>query len=126
MHPPFEITKFPIQCSETRSIQTARGHAVLPVLSGCMSILSGLSGKSVADSRFIDLETKADIFTRRRCFLHFMPVTVTSLVKKLHLSYHSLGLSVRSKRFRLVLEQKKTRNGIFGFDRARNETRTKK
>ena len=31
--------------------------------------------------------------------------------------------SLRGKRFRLVSEQKKTRNGIFGFDRARNETR---
>ena len=30
--------------------------------------------------------------------------------------------SLRSKRFRLVSEQKKTRNGIFGFDFARNET----
>ena len=27
--------------------------------------------------------------------------------------------SLRSKRFRLVLEQRKTRNGIFGFGRAR-------
>ena len=45
-------------------------------------VLSGLSEKSVADSRFIDLETKADIFAEGRCFLHFMPVTVTSLVKK--------------------------------------------
>ena len=32
-------------------------------------------------------------------------------------------ISLRSKRFRLVSEQKKTRNGIFGFDRARNEMR---
>ena len=32
--------------------------------------------------------------------------------------------NLRSKRFRLVSEQKKkTRNGIFGFDHARNETR---
>ena len=32
--------------------------------------------------------------------------------------------SLRGKRFRLVSEQKKTRNGIFGFDHARNEMRT--
>ena len=80
-----------------------------------VSVSSGLSEKSVADSRFIDLETKADIFTRGRCFLHFMPVTVTSLVKKLHSSYHSLGLSLRSKRFRLVSEQKKNEERDFRF-----------
>ena len=32
--------------------------------------------------------------------------------------------SLRSKRFRLVSEQKKTVERIFGFDRARSETRT--
>ena len=37
---------------------------------------------------------------------------------------HGISVSLRSKRFRLVSEQKKRpRNGIFGFDRARNETR---
>ena len=34
--------------------------------------------------------------------------------------------SLRSKRFRLVSEQKRSWKGTFGFDRARNETRTKK
>ena len=34
--------------------------------------------------------------------------------------------SLRSKRFRLVSEQKKTVERDFGFDRARNETRAKK
>ena len=41
-----------------------------------------------------------------------MSVTVTSLVKKLHLSYHSLGLSLRSKRFSLVSKQKKRGTGF--------------
>ena len=36
-------------------------------------------------------------------------------------------VSLRSKRFRLVSEQRNTaRKGTFGFDRARNETRAKK
>ena len=34
--------------------------------------------------------------------------------------------SLRSKRFRLISEQRRSRRGIFGFDRARNETRAKK
>ena len=34
--------------------------------------------------------------------------------------------SLRSKRFRLVSEQRNTEEGTFGFDRARNETRAKK
>ena len=34
--------------------------------------------------------------------------------------------SLGSKRFRLVSEQKRQWKGIFGFDRARNETRTRK
>ena len=38
-------------------------------------------------------------------------------------SYH---ISLRSKRFRAVSEQRKTRNEILGFGRARNETRGKK
>ena len=74
MRPPFETHKIPNTkgtCHTTRIIR--------------VSVLSGLSEKSVADSRFIDVETKADIFARGRCLLHFMPVTVTSPVKKLHL-----------------------------------------
>ena len=34
--------------------------------------------------------------------------------------------SLRSKRFRLVSEQRNTEEGTLGFDRARNETRAKK
>ena len=34
--------------------------------------------------------------------------------------------SLRSRCFRLVSKQKRPWKGIFGFDRARNETRTKK
>ena len=34
--------------------------------------------------------------------------------------------SLRSKRFHLVSEHKRPRKGIFGFDRARNETTAKK
>ena len=34
--------------------------------------------------------------------------------------------SLRSKRFRLVSEQRNTEEGTFGFDRARNESEKKK
>ena len=38
----------------------------------------------------------------------------------------SLKTSLRSKRFRLVSEQKRPKNGILGFGRTRNEARFKK
>ena len=55
-----------------------------------------------------------------------MPVTVTSLVMKLHLSYHSLGLRLRSKRFRLISEQKKKRRTGFSVLTAREMKREPK
>ena len=84
MRPPFETHEIPntVRWNPVNTDTKGTCHTTRIIR---VSVLSGLSEKSVADSRFIDLETKADIFTRGRCFLHFMPVIVTSLVKKLHL-----------------------------------------
>ena len=114
MRPTFETHKIPntVRWNPVNTDTKGTCHTTRIIR---VPVLSGLSEKSVADSRFIDLETKADIFTGGRCFLHFMPVTVTSLVKRLHLSYHSLGLRLRSKRFHLVSEQKKNEERDFRF-----------
>ena len=59
------------------------------------------------------------------CSLKNNAFSVLYYVIKVTLHYQG-AYSLRSKRFRLVLEQKRPWKGIFGFDRARNETRTKK
>ena len=59
------------------------------------------------------------------CSLKNNAFSVLYYVIKVTLHYQG-AYSLRSKRFCLVLEQKRPWKGIFGFDRARNETRTKK
>ena len=74
--------------SGTRLIWTPRGHAEVSVLSGVrikcvnmdtkgtcrsvhimrMSVLSGLSGKNVSETYFVDMRTKPGIFSKQNVF----------------------------------------------------------
>ena len=56
------------------------GHGKVPVLSGCRLKRVVRKKKNVTDTYFIDITTKADIFTRKRFFS----------LKTLTTNYHSL------------------------------------
>ena len=66
MRPPFETHEIPktVRWNPVNTDTKGTCHTTRIIR---VSVLSGLSEKIVADSRFIDLETKADIFTRGRC-----------------------------------------------------------
>ena len=59
------------------------------------------------------------------CSLENNAFSVLYYVIKVTLRYQG-AYSLRSKRFRLVLEQKRPWKGIFGFDRARNEPKNER
>ena len=65
----------------------------------------------------------SNFFPAIEIYSHTLDASVSNGFSRSFYNLSLLYFSLRSKRFVLVSEQKKTGNGIFGFDRARNETR---
>ena len=65
----------------------------------------------------------SNFFPAIEIYSHTLDASVSNGLSRSFYNLSLLYFSLRSKRFRLVSEQKKPENGIFGFDRSRNETR---